>query len=208
MQIIAWSFPKVAFQTKIVWMPSKVTIQKLKSYGCFFIKKKGSPLFFRHRFRMENIFFSHERNLMFNLTDVKHNCYVVLKILNRYIIQLKHISSFHWKTCLLYVIEENEKNCWKNERLFHSVTQCIKIMLNYVRCGFCPNYFIPEDNVFDGKLTASWRFLFENLLQEIFNIGFDCFFMWNQTNCGIMLNVGYSATGLKYIMNIVQKSIR
>lgn len=173
------SWPKVArewlLRKRMYGWPSKDTIQKFESFGCFVVKK-GHPHSPDTDSEWRISFSLQERNLMFNLTDVQHKCYVVLKILNRDIIQLKHISSFHWKTCLFYVIEENDKNCWKNELLFHSVILCVKQMLSWVRCGFCPNYFIPGDNLFEGKLTASWRLLFENLLEEILDIGFDCFF--------------------------------
>ena len=40
----------------------------------------------------------------------------VPKMLNRKIINLDCICSYHWKTCLFYVIEKNN-NIWKKEQL-------------------------------------------------------------------------------------------
>ncbi|CAC5423677.1 unnamed protein product [Mytilus coruscus] len=55
-------------------------------------------------------------------------------------------------------------------------------MLKWVKCGFCPNYFIPGENLFDGKLSASLRLIVENLLEHILDIGFECFFYVKSNN--------------------------
>ncbi|CAG2190829.1 unnamed protein product [Mytilus edulis] len=70
---------------------------------------------------------------------------------------------------------ENDRNVWEKQHLFHCVKLCIKKMLNWVKGGFCPNYFIPGDNLFDGKLNDNRRLKAEYELENILNMGFSCF---------------------------------
>ncbi|CAC5399323.1 unnamed protein product [Mytilus coruscus] len=109
---------------------------------------------------------------MFDLTDVQFKCYVVLKILNRDIINVECITSYHLKTCLFYVIEENNLDIWGKSNLFHCVKLCITRMLDWVRQGSCPNYFIRSENMFDGRLPHHLRTVSENKLIKLLGAGF------------------------------------
>ncbi|CAG2197355.1 unnamed protein product [Mytilus edulis] len=152
--------------------PTEDMVLKLKSLG-FFVIKKGHPLSSEIDLEWRISFSLQERELMFSLTDVQHKCYMVLKMLNRDIIKLDYIASYHWKTCLFYTIEENSKHVWKREHLFYCVRLCIHRMLKWVKCGFCPNYFIPGDNLFDGRLNNECRIILEKVLREFLNVGFN-----------------------------------
>ncbi|CAC5364794.1 unnamed protein product [Mytilus coruscus] len=166
---------------RVFGWPSDDTINELKSYG-FFVIKKGHTLSSEIDLEWRISFSLQERILMFSLTDIQHKCYVVLKMINRDIIKLDYITSYHWKTCLFYVIEENTKDVWKKESLFQSVKLCINQMLKWVICGLCPSYFIPNDNLFAGKLNCRNRILFENKLEYLLNVGFDCLFLLKSGN--------------------------
>ncbi|VDI54846.1 cyclic GMP-AMP synthase, partial [Mytilus galloprovincialis] len=179
------SWPHVANEwlsrQRVFGWPTDDTINELKSYG-FFVVKKGHEL--SSEIDLEwRISFSHqERTLMFSLTDVQHKCYVVLKMINRDIIKLDYITSYHWKTCLFYVIEENNKDVWKKKSLFQSVKLCINQMLKWVKSGLCPSYFIPNDNLFAGKLNFRNKIFLENKLEYLLNAGFDCLFLLKSGN--------------------------
>lgn len=82
------------------------------------------------------------------------------------------ITSYHWKTCVLFVIEENDKSAWKKSLLCHSVKLCITKMLKWVNGGFCPNYFIPSDNLFDGKINDRRRLFLVIILKRLLDVGF------------------------------------
>ncbi|XP_052083851.1 uncharacterized protein LOC127721206 [Mytilus californianus] len=150
--------------------PTNETIVELKSLG-FFVVRKGHPFSSEIDLEWRISLSLQERNLMFNLTDVQHKCYVILKMVNRDVINFDCITTYHWKTCLFYAIEENTLNIWKKNRLWYCIKLCIRLMLKWVKCGFCPNYFIPGENLFDGRLNSSWRLISEQYLEEILNIG-------------------------------------
>lgn len=144
------------------WL-TKDVINELKSLG-YFLVRKGHVLSIEQNFEWRISLSLQERKLIFDLTDVQFKCYVVLKMFNRDIINVECISSYHWKTCLFYVIEENNLDVWRKENLFQCVKLCITRMLDWVRQGFCPNYFILSENMFEGKLPHDLRTLSENKL--------------------------------------------
>lgn len=154
--------------------PSKETIDELKLLG-FFVVRKSPPFSQETDFEWRISLTLQERKLMFNLTDLQYKCYVVLKIINRDILQLPCITTYHWKTCLFYMIEDNESTVWEHKLLFYCVKLCIKQMLEWVKRGFCPNYFIPGENLFEGRMDDSLKKDSENMLEKILITGFDVF---------------------------------
>ncbi|CAC5399317.1 unnamed protein product [Mytilus coruscus] len=151
--------------------PTKDMINELKSLG-YFLVRKGHVLSTEQNFEWRISLTLQERKLIFDLTDVQFKCYVVLKMLNRDIINMECITSYHWKTCLFYVIEENNWDVWRKANLFQCVKLCITRMLDWVRQGFCPNYFILSENMFDGKLPHDLRTVSENKLLKLLGDGF------------------------------------
>ena len=92
------------------------------------------------------------------------------KIVNRDIVKAeneKSLSSYHWKTCLFYTIEENPQDIWQPGKLLKCVLLCITLMLSWVINGNCPNYFIPSENMFDGRLDHRILCEVETILREL-----------------------------------------
>lgn len=179
------TWPKVAnewlYRDRFNGWPSQKTIDVLKSLGYFVVKRS-------HHFSEEKhlewriTFFLQERQLIFNLTDVQYKCYVILKMLNRDVLHIDCITSYHWKTCLFYVIEENEAIVWERKFLFHCVRLCIKRMLMWVVHGYCPNYFIHKENMFEGKMTDSLGLFLGKKLEELLKVGFNCLLQVHSNN--------------------------
>ncbi|CAG2239172.1 unnamed protein product [Mytilus edulis] len=163
--------------------PTQETIEKLKSFG-FFVVRKGNPLSLEIDLEWRISLSLQERQLMFDLTDVQHKCYIVLKTFNREVICLDCITTYHWKTCLFYAIEENDGNIWNKKLLWNCIELCIRHMLKWVKCGFCPNYFIPEENMFDGRLNSSGQVKLEKVLKKILDLGFGSLLLVNENNLG------------------------
>lgn len=136
--------------------PTDNTVHQLSLRG-FFLVKKGHPLSQEKDLEWKVSFSLQERDLMFSLTDVQHKCYTVLKMFNKEIIKSDCITAYHWKTCLFYVIEQNSGIIWKRGKLFVCIQICILQMLAWVKSELCPNYFIPQDNLFAGTLNKSQK---------------------------------------------------
>ncbi|VDI69335.1 Hypothetical predicted protein [Mytilus galloprovincialis] len=151
--------------------PTTKTIEEMKLLG-FFVVRKGHPFSPEIDLEWRISFSLQERKLIFDLTDVQYKCYVVLKMINRDFLQLECITTYHWKTCLFYMIEKNDPTVWERKLLFHCVNMCIEQMLRWVRIGCCPNYFIPGENLFEGRMNDNLKKDSENKLVEILNVGF------------------------------------
>jgi len=101
-----------------------------------------------------------ERYLMFSLTVVHIKCYVVLKMLVKTFVDPivgKCISSYHCKTALLHCTESTNSRFWRDDNLLQCVQQCLVMLLTWINDGFCPQFIMPEENLFDGKVTAQNR---------------------------------------------------
>ncbi|CAC5399318.1 unnamed protein product [Mytilus coruscus] len=151
--------------------PTTKTIEELKLLGSFVVRK-GHPFSPEIDLEWRISLSLQDRKLILNLTDVQYKCYVVLKTLNRDILRLDCITTYHWKTCLFYMIEENESTVWERKLLFHCVKLCIEKMLKWVTLGCCPNYFIPGENLFEGRMNDSLKEDSKKKLVEILNVGF------------------------------------
>ena len=92
---------------------------------------------------------------LFNSVQLK--CYVLLKQVKKEILQRlmnqESLSSYHCKTCMFYIIEITPSSFWVPENVFQCLVASIKLLIIWTTNGFCPNYFIPSENMFDRLST-------------------------------------------------------
>ena len=141
------------------WPPAHL-IDKMKEYGFFLVpvghsKSRERALEWRISLSLQ------ERLLMFNLSLVQLKCYVLLKLTKKAIIEPmvgeESLSSYHCKTCLFYMIENTPTEFWRKDNLLTCLMSCLEQIADWVKGGVCPNYFIPEENMFDGRLNCQTR---------------------------------------------------
>ncbi|XP_062588951.1 uncharacterized protein LOC134250605 [Saccostrea cucullata] len=60
----------------------------------------------------------------------------------------KLLCSYHMKTAVFWVIQQNTIPHWHPQNLLESFWVCFKLILKWVYEGVCPNFFIPENNMF------------------------------------------------------------
>ena len=75
-------------------------------------------------------------------------------ILNQ-MVDAPSVTSYHLKTCLFYTIEQTSESLWKQENLLFCFQKCLVKLLEWTNSGNCPNYFIPEENMFERKVFDS-----------------------------------------------------
>ncbi|CAC5364793.1 unnamed protein product [Mytilus coruscus] len=160
-------------RNRLYGWPPKDMIQELKSLG-FFVVKKGHPFSSEADFEWRISLNLQERKLIYNLTDTQHKCYIILKMINNEFVHSDCITTYHWKTCLFYVIEENPQSIWIQKRLYYCVELCMKQMLVWVENEFCPDYFIPKQNLFDGRLSKETKLVAKQILEILLEGGVGC----------------------------------
>ena len=132
--------------------PSDEVIDKCKSMG-FLVVHVGHPDSDEQDIQWR-ISLSHQELLLirgFNLVQLK--CYVLLKCIKKDFIQFhikeETLSSYHCKTCMFYCIENTPSELWVPENLGSCLLMCLRQLMVWVSNDNCPNYFIPDENMFD-----------------------------------------------------------
>ncbi|XP_062580646.1 uncharacterized protein LOC134242565 [Saccostrea cucullata] len=64
----------------------------------------------------------------------------------------KLLCSYHMKTAVFWVIQQNMIPYWCPQNLLQCFWVCFKLILKWVYDGICPNFFIPENNMFLTKI--------------------------------------------------------
>lgn len=124
-----------------------------------------------------------ERSLIHSLNHIQFKVYTLLKLFLKQVIN-KHeevrdlISSYFLKTVVFFVVENTPKQFWSNGGvLFINYQNCLNMLTQWVREGYCPNYFVPKNNMFLGrvfgqgqqdliKILDRYRLMGLNMLKE------------------------------------------
>ncbi|XP_062586862.1 uncharacterized protein LOC134248486 [Saccostrea cucullata] len=64
----------------------------------------------------------------------------------------KLLCSYHTKTAVFWVIQQNKILYWCPQNFMECFWVCFKLILKWVYEGVCPNFFIPQNNMFLGKI--------------------------------------------------------
>ena len=132
--------------------PSPELIAKCKSLG-FLLVHVGHPDN-DEKEKQFRLSFSHQERILvvqFNSTQLK--CYILLKLIKKEVIQPsineETLTSYHCKTCMFYCMENTSHKFWEPENLVSCLLMCLRQLVVWVHEKFCPNYFIPKENMFD-----------------------------------------------------------
>ena len=153
--------------------PTEDTIEKCKTLGCFFVRV-GHPNSSEKHLEWRISFSLQERLLVTDFNSVQLKCYILLKMIKRERIHAtlgeKSLTSYHIKTCILYMIENTPAEFWVEDNLLACLYNILYKMQRWVEAGECPNYFIPRENMFEGRLTSQLQVQLSNLLRQLLSM--------------------------------------
>ncbi|XP_045202238.2 uncharacterized protein LOC123555712 [Mercenaria mercenaria] len=107
-----------------------------------------------------------ERCLMFNMNITQIRCYVVLKMIMKTFLN-GIVTSYQCKTVLMHLVEITNSQLWREENLISCIIMSLRLLQLCVFINNCPHYFIPENNLLDGRLNLETR---QNIVFMIGNI--------------------------------------
>nr|XP_022300826.1 uncharacterized protein LOC111109030 [Crassostrea virginica] len=149
------------------WPPSNV-VDDIVQRGCHFVAighKLGN-----HADNEWRISFSQaEQKLVYAMNHTQFLTYGLLKLFvkefNRgKIEEEKLLCSYHMKTAIFWAIQGNTIDHWCPQNLLAGFWVCYKLLLKWVYEGVCPNFFIPENNMFLNRVHGvAQRNLFTQL---------------------------------------------
>ena len=161
---------------KFDW-PSGDILQICKTAGCLFVPV-GHPHSEDHEQQWRISLSRQEKLLVTQFNSVQFKCFILLKMISKKIIHkfvADSLSSYHIKTCMFFLIENTPCEFWKPENLLVCISLCLRKLLEWVDAGYCPNYFIPEENMFDRRIHGTVRLRLQGVLQQL--VSADCKFL-------------------------------
>ncbi|XP_061166199.1 uncharacterized protein LOC133175089 [Saccostrea echinata] len=137
--------------------PQPHVVNDIVKDGCHFVAighKLGSHE--DHEWRIS--FSEAEKKLVCIMNHCQFLTYALLKLFLTEIINNglddddKLLCSYHMKTAVFWVIQQNTIPHWCPQNLLGGFWVCFKLILRWVYEGVCPNFFIPDNNMFLSKI--------------------------------------------------------
>ncbi|XP_048732916.2 uncharacterized protein LOC125649415 [Ostrea edulis] len=133
--------------------PQPQVVRDIVRSGCHFVAighKLGN-----HESNEWRISFSlAEQKLVYSMNHCQFLTYGLLKLFLKEVINIglgdneKLLCSYHMKTAVFWMIQQNKIPNWCPQNLLKCFWYCFKLILKWVYEGVCPNFFIPENNMF------------------------------------------------------------
>ncbi|XP_076084638.1 uncharacterized protein LOC143055393 [Mytilus galloprovincialis] len=152
------------------WPPNSV-IDKIKKGGCLLVpigprNMSDCDILWRLSFSVA------EKQLVHSFNFTQLLCYCLLKLTLKHIINTnKHteglLCSYFLKTALFWVSEEVDIDTFQLSQLYSCFCRCLNKIIVWVNNCYCPNYFIPEHNMFLGKINIENSKMLINVLYKI-----------------------------------------
>ncbi|XP_078320259.1 uncharacterized protein LOC144621307 [Crassostrea virginica] len=159
--------------------PDTEVVNDIVRNGCHFVPI-GHPLGLHEHEEWRMSFSLAEHKLVHSMNHCQFLTYGLLKIFLKEVIDKqseetnKLLCSYHMKTIIFWVIQQNAVPLWCPQNLLAGFWVCFKLLLKWVYEGVCPNFFIPENNLFLSKVHGSaQRNLFLEL-QGLYEKGLAC----------------------------------
>ena len=137
------------------WPPPNV-VNDIVRGGCHFVEVGHK--FGKHADNEWRISFSQaEQKLVYAMNHTQFLTYGLLKLFlkefnNGLNEEEKLLCSYHMKTANFWTIQQKTLAHWSPQNLLAGFWVCFKLLLKWVYEGVCPNFFIPENNMFLNKV--------------------------------------------------------
>nr|XP_022304024.1 uncharacterized protein LOC111111369 [Crassostrea virginica] len=137
--------------------PDREVVNEIVRNGCHFVPI-GHPLGLHEQEEWRISFSLAEHKLVHSMNHCQFLTYGLLKIFLKQVLDKqseetnKLLCSYHMKTVIFWVIQQNAVPLWCPQNLLAGFWVCFKLLLKWVYEGICPNFFIPENNLFSSKI--------------------------------------------------------
>ncbi|XP_062566357.1 uncharacterized protein LOC134228693 [Saccostrea cucullata] len=171
-------WPPSAFQwiDRCLSWPQPHVVDDIVKNGCHFVAighKLGNHE--DHEWRIS--FSKAEQKLVYAMNHCQFLTYGLLKLILTEIINNgvgdddKLLCSYHMKTAVFWVIQQNAIPHWCPQNLLGGFWVCFKLILKWVFEAVCPNFFIPGNNMFLSKIHGVKQHQLFERLSELYKKG-------------------------------------
>ena len=157
--------------------PSHDTILSIVNDGVLFVPIGAKQSVFENmEWRMS--FSLAEKKLIHAMNHTQFLCYGLLKILLKESIDVNPevkglLCSYFMKTALFWEITTTS-NQWSPSTLLSCFWKCFCRLLQWISCSYCPNYFVPQNNMFGDKIEGRNRDKLLQYLRILYYEGYSC----------------------------------
>uniref|UniRef100_K1R5N6 Uncharacterized protein C3orf59 n=1 Tax=Magallana gigas TaxID=29159 RepID=K1R5N6_MAGGI len=160
------------------WPDSEV-VDDIVRNGCHFVAI-GHPLGPHANEEWRISFSQAEYKCVYAMNHCQFLTYGLLKlflkeVLNKQLEETnKLLCSYHMKTTIFWAIQQNTLPHCCPQNLLAGFWACFKLLLKWVYKGICPNFFIPQNNMFLTKVHGSAQNRLFLQLYELYKKGLAC----------------------------------
>nr|XP_022288206.1 uncharacterized protein LOC111100526 [Crassostrea virginica] len=120
-----------------------------------------------------------EQKLIYSMNHCQFLCYGLLKVFLKEIIDVDPnnpscLCSYFMKTILFWVIQCDSSLHWVPCNLLSCFWTCFQVLLSWVYKGECPNFFIPQNNMFRVKVVGQTQVSLFEQLYALYTRGIPC----------------------------------
>nr|XP_034329743.1 uncharacterized protein LOC117690254 [Crassostrea gigas] len=159
--------------------PNPEVVDDIIRNGCHFVAI-GHPLGPHENEEWRTSFSSAEYKLVSSMNHCQFLTYGLLKLFLKEVLNQqsdetsKLLCSYHMKTTVFWTIQQNTLPHWSPQNLLGGFWVCFKLLLKWVYEGICPNFFIPQNNLFLTKVHGSAQNILFLQLHELYKKGLAC----------------------------------
>nr|XP_022310088.1 uncharacterized protein LOC111115592 [Crassostrea virginica] len=118
-----------------------------------------------------------EKKLVYSMNHTQFLTYGLLKLFLKEIInnglddEERVLCSYHIKTVVFWAIQQNTMFDWCPTNLLEGFWVCLKLLLKWIYEGICPNFFIPENNMFLSNVYGDAQEILYTRMQSLYEMG-------------------------------------
>ncbi|KAL3847829.1 hypothetical protein ACJMK2_018721 [Sinanodonta woodiana] len=165
--------------------PTPKQIENARVYGCF-VTPVGHPHSSERHLEWRLSFSITERELTRSFEDTTMKVYILLKMIRKTYIEPfvgDAFSSYHCKVCMFWMRERIQQDQWSNQNLLRCLVLCIRQLYEWATTGFCPDYFIITNDIYDRKIIGSIRNTLVQILGDL--LSSNCMFLHGIQCCNL-----------------------
>jgi len=150
-------------RTRNCGFPSKSVIKQIVKYGCDFVQashKLSANIEWRFSFSRAEYFIAK------SWTMSQRIVYTTLWVLNKRVAS-SYLCTYYFKTLMFWACEEKPVQFWNERSFIHSVCELLIVMITWVQSRFCPNYFIPGNNMMDHLIDTDLSYEIDALRRSL-----------------------------------------
>lgn len=158
------------------WPPKTVLAEILKN-GCHFVPIGSKTTSGENPLEWRLSFSKAEKTLVYSMNHTQFLCYGLLKIFLTEIVNYGKteslLCSYFIKTTTFWLIQVGHIT-WYPNNLLYCFWKCFEFLLNCVRRGVFPNFFIPQNNMFVNKVVGFAQQSLTEQLMGYYECGMSC----------------------------------